>query len=205
MRSDIERWNQKYRGGNPHPDFAPDPLLLAHAHLFDGAGTALDLACGVGHNALYLAQLGYEVLAVDGSMTGLGYCREALRGRNLRVSLVNADLEDFVLPPNFFDIVLVIRYLHRPLIARLKNAIRPGGLVIYQTFNTNYLRERPVFNKDYLLTPGELAEFFADFTSVATNDTPDVSASLSHWIGKRPDRHGRRKCRNSQEHFPADR
>lgn len=161
---------------------------MAHAHLLNGVGTALDLACGVGHNAVYLAQLGYDVVAVDGSLIGLNYCREALRGKNLRLSLVNADLENFTLPPNFFNVVLVIRYLHRALIARLKSAIKPGGLVIYQTFNTNYLRERPVFNKDYLLKPGELAEFFVDFTSVATNDTPDVSESLSYWIGTRPDR-----------------
>lgn len=188
MRSDLERWNQKYRGGNPHPDFAPDPILVTHAHLLHGAGTALDVACGVGHNAIYLAQRGYQVVAVDGSLNGLSYCREALRGKNLRVDLVNADLEQFTPPPNFFDVVLVIRYLHRPLIAPLKSAVKPGGLIIYQTFNVNYLRERPVFNHDYLLKAGELAGLFADFTPIATNDTPNVTESLSYWIGTRPDR-----------------
>ena len=185
MRSDLERWNRKYSGGNPHPDFAPDPILTEHAHLLDGVGTALDVACGVGHNAIYLARRGYAVVAVDGSFTGLRYCRNALRGQNLRVSLVNADLENFALPAEYFAVVLVVRYLHRPLIAQLKATLKPGGLMIYRTFNANYLRERPVFNPDYLLKPGELAGFFTDFKCIATNDAPDVTETLSYWIGTR--------------------
>lgn len=186
MQSDIERWNQKYRDGNPNPDFAPDPVLKTCVHLLDGKGTALDVACGVGHNAMFLARLGYEVVAIDASLAGLTYCREAMRGKDLRLSLIAADLENFPLPRACFDVVLVIRYLYRPLIARLKTTVKPGGLVIYQTFNLNYLREKPGLRREYLLEPGELMERFADFEPIVTNDSPRIEENLTYWIGRRP-------------------
>lgn len=186
MQSDLERWNQKYRDANPNPDFSPDPILSNFASLLDGVGIALDVACGVGHNAMHLAKLGYYVLAVDGSLTGLHRCRDALSDGNRRVGLVNADLDRFLLPPDIFDVVLVTRYLNRPFIGQLKTAVKPGGLIIYKTFNVNYLDERPVFNKAYLLGLGELAALFTDFTTIATNDTPELTENLSYWVGRRP-------------------
>lgn len=187
-RADIERWNGKYASHNPHPDFAPDAILTQYAHLLDGQGLALDVACGVGHNALYLARRGYEVIAVDGSLTGLRYCRERLRATPLPVHLVVADLEEFVPPPERFALVLVVRYLNRPLIAHLKRALVPGGLLIYQTFNRHRLLMNPDFNPDYLLEPGEFRHLFADFETLASNDTPDMRDPMSFWIGRRPRR-----------------
>ncbi len=155
-------------------------------HLLDGKGIALDVACGVGHNAIFLAKRGYDVIAIDGSITGLNYCREAIRASDLRINLVAADLERLSLPPDCFDLVLVIRYLYRPLIAQLKRAVKPGGLVIYQTFNSNHLREKPDFNREYLLEHGELSERFADFQLIATNDSPRLQDSLTYFIGRKP-------------------
>ncbi len=79
MHPDIERWNRKYQNGNPNPAFEPDPLLSDYRHLLDGKGKALDVACGVGHNALFLARLGYDVVGVDGSIVGLRYCQNTLQ------------------------------------------------------------------------------------------------------------------------------
>jgi tellurite methyltransferase len=188
MRHDVERWNRKYSNRNPHADFAPDILLKNYVHLLDGKGIALDVACGVGHNAIYLAQRGYDVIAVDGSIVGLKYCREEIRRKPLRVSLIAADLERFSLPPEYFDLVLVVRYLFRPLIAQLKTAVTPGGLVIYQTFNSNHLRDNPDFKREYLLEHGELTGWFADFQLIATNDSPGLQDSLSYLIGRKPSR-----------------
>ena len=184
-RADCARWDNKYAAGNPNPGFVPDPLLVQHAQLLDGKGWALDVACGVGQNALYLARRGYQVVAVDGSYTGLHYCRAALAGSSLRVHLVAADLDRFVLPRDKFALVVVFRYLDRQLISKLKEAVVPGGLVIYQTFNVNRLRATPQMTRSYLLELGELAGMFADFETIETNDTPDNRAELSHWIGRR--------------------
>jgi SAM-dependent methyltransferase len=144
------------------------------------------VACGVGHNALHLARCGFEVVAVDGSLAGLRHCRAQLRATPLPVHLVAADLDRFVPPPERFALVLVVRFLSRPLVPLLKRALVPGGLLIYQTFNRHRLLMNPGFNPDYLLEPGELATLFADFESIASNDTPTMRDPISFWIGRRP-------------------
>lgn len=185
MRSEIERWNAKYLAANPHPRFEPDPLLVAIAPRLRG-GRALDVACGVAHNAMFLAEHGYEVLAVDGSLTALRYARERLRERPLPVQLVAADLDRFVLPAEYFDIVVVVRFLDRDLIPRLVRGLRPGGILVYKTFNVNYQRERPAFNPAFLLQPGELSQLLGDLEAIETNDAPSLSESETYWVGRRP-------------------
>lgn len=184
--AERERWDRKYAAGNPNPAFAPEPLLVQYAHLLDGEGWALDVACGVAHNALFLARRGYEVLAVDGSITGLRYARTALAGTGLPVHLVAADLDNFVFPEKRFAVAAVFRFLSRPLIPRIKQALVPGGLLIFQTFNVNQLRFAAPMRREYLLEHGELAQLCGDFETLATNDAPDNTAELSHWIGRRP-------------------
>lgn len=186
MRTDIERWNQKYREKNPHPTFEPDAILSRYQYLLDGRGTALDVASGVGHNAMHLAKLGYDVLAVDGSIVGLRHAKEALKGSGLNVQLVVMDLDNFAPPAHAFDVVLIVRFLDRALISRLKRALRSGGTLICETFNRNVLRERPAFNEHFLLELGELAGMFEDLDPVSTNDSADLKDSLTHWVGRKP-------------------
>lgn len=186
-RADRERWNRKYAAGNPHAAFAPSPLLEQYAPLLDGAGLALDLACGVGQNAIFLAERGYHVLGVDISFRGLAYARTEIAARSLdNVLLVAADLERFVLPEAAFAVAIVFRYLDRSLFPRLKQTVAPGGLVFYETFNANQLHAAPQMNRAYLLEQGELAHAFEDFATIATNDTADNTSELTHWIGRRP-------------------
>jgi len=184
--TDLARWNQKYRAGNPNPGFLPERLLEQHVHLLGGQGLALDLACGVGHNALYLARCGYEVLAVDGSIEALRYGRAAAHAAGLAVQFVVADLEQFALPASGFDVAVVFRFLDRTLFPALVRSLRAGGVLMYQTYNTNWLRERPGFNPSYLLKPGELAVHLSELEPVAGNDDPHLNEPLSYWIARRP-------------------
>jgi len=185
-KTDRQRWEAKYAAGNPNPGFVPDPLLVRHSALLDGKGWALDVACGVGQNALYLAKRGYRVVAVDGSLTGLRYCRAAAADAGLPVHPVAADLDRFVFPRDKSAVVIVFRFLDRDLFSELKKTVIPGGLIVYETFNVNRLRSSPQMTRSYLLEPGELAGMFPDFETIDTNDTPDNRAELSHWIGRRP-------------------
>lgn len=185
MQSEIERWNAKYRAANPNPYFEPDPLLVELAPGLLRGGTALDVACGVAHNAMFLAEHGYEVLAVDGSMTALRYARDRLRERPLPVRLLAADLDRFVPPEGYFDLIVVVRFLDRNLIPRLVRGLRPDGLLVYKTFNVNYQRERPAFNPDFLLQPGELSRLLGDLEPIMSNDGPELRASETYWVGRR--------------------
>ncbi len=123
-------------------------------HIRDG-GSVLDVACGNGRHARYLAARGLMVLAADRDAAMLGTL-DGVTGIRSRV----ADLEGAPWPfdGEFFDAVVVTRYLHRPLLPALVAALAPGGVLIYETFavgNERYGRPR---NPEFLLQSGELLE-----------------------------------------------
>ena len=184
MRADVAKWDSKYRARGGVAGGSPDTLLDTQRNLLSGGGRALDLACGVGHNALHLARCGYEVLGVDCSIEGLLIASDAARRLALRVHLLAADLDEFPLPVRAFELVVVFRYLNRGLVSSIARALAPGGLLIYQTFNRNFLREYPGFNRDYVLGPGELASLFPSLAPVETNDTDPGDATSSYLIAR---------------------
>lgn len=186
MRADIERWDRRYGQGEALPE--PDPILTGLRGRLAGRGWALDVACGLGQNALWLASLGYRVLAVDGSLVALRRARAAAvaRGLEQRVHLVAADLDRFVLPEERFRLVVVVKFLSRPLLPALARAVAPGGLIFYRTFNRNHLAAAPGFNPQYVLAPGELVHAFSGFTPLTRHDPPEGGEPLSHLLARRP-------------------
>jgi tellurite methyltransferase len=146
----------------------PDPLLKTFASLLlaeDLAGPVLDLACGNGHNGLYLAGLGAPVILADRSAEALDQARKGAAGKGLPVTFLEVDLETGANPleEEYYRGLLVFRYLHRPLIPCIKKGIRQGGLLIYETFTTRQARYGRPHNPDFLLQPGELAAWFQDW------------------------------------------
>ncbi len=161
-RDDALRWDERYRDDSHHTaDHPPFGWLVAHTPSGRG-GLALDLACGPGHNAVWLASRGWRVIGVDVSQVALRRGRDAARqlGLNARALFVRADLDTFRPAPGAFDLVAVIRYLNRDLFPALAAALRPGGTLIAATFNLEWLKSYPDSNPDYLLRPGELAGAF---------------------------------------------
>ena len=136
----------------------PASWLRNHADLLPASGRALDLACGRGRHALWLAERGLEVLAVDRNSDAIEAIREEAVHRGLRVSAEVDDLEagHVTFGTDRFDVIVVVHYLHRPLFPLLVAALRRGGLLIYETFTrAQALRGKPT-NPDFLLEPGEL-------------------------------------------------
>jgi SAM-dependent methyltransferase len=131
---DIAGWEERYRSGaSERCDEAPTILLVETLAKLGGVrGRAIDLACGAGRNALYLAKLGWTVTAVDGSATAIGLVAQGAAERGLRVETKMADLTaaDFQLPRDSFDLVVTAYYLQRDLFDVMKQAVRPGGLVL---------------------------------------------------------------------------
>lgn len=125
------------------------------AGLIPKSGRVLDLACGPGRNARFLAALDYQVEAVDRDKEAL----ESLGGI-VGIHARVADLENAPWPyaPREFCGIIVCNYLHRPLFPYLLDSLVIGGILIYQTFAAgNEYYGRPV-NPDFLLKPGELLE-----------------------------------------------
>ncbi len=175
---DRERWDATYRKRQEEPYPAADPLLLQYTPPAPPTrqARALDLAGGLGQNGLWLAAQGYAVDVMDISRVALARAHEEASRRRLRkVSFLHVDLEDMALEASAYDVVCVFRYLQRDLFPLVRAAVRPGGRVLYETFNLRYLAVNPQFNPDYLLRPGELAGYFADWKLLCNAEHQHVS------------------------------
>lgn len=124
---------------------------------------ALDVASGRGRNALWLAAAGYETEAVDRDAEALTHLSRLAAGAGGTVATRTEDLErpDASLGQARYDLIVVCRYLHRPLFAAIRKALRPGGVLVYETFTAaQAARGRPT-NPAFLLQAGELPALVA--------------------------------------------
>ena len=149
---------------------AAEPAALVRAELealrrAASAGPVLDLACGSGRNALPVARAGCAVIGLDRDPERLAQLAAAARAECLRVWPLRADPETgdgIPLASASCAAVLVFRYLHRPLAPEIVRVLRPGGLLLYETFTRLHreIAEHPR-NPAFLLEPGELPRLFA--------------------------------------------
>jgi SAM-dependent methyltransferase len=131
----LTRWNERYRRREALPGFAPSPPLPeAVAGL--PPGRALDLACGAGRHALYLAERGWQVVAVDGAAEGVAIMQaEATRrGVRERIDARVADLmsapRGFTIAPRGYDLILDFYFLDRSLFDAIRDGVAPGGCFV---------------------------------------------------------------------------
>ncbi|HEX8846311.1 MAG TPA: methyltransferase domain-containing protein [Pyrinomonadaceae bacterium] len=153
-------WDERYARGE-HITKEPLPLLVRVADELS-PGRALDLACGTGRHALFLASRGWRVTAVDGSQVGIRLAKEEARRRNLEVDWRVADLERmrFEIEKEAYDLVGVFYYLQRDLFPLIRAGVRPGGIVIAAIHMIDETPDLKPMNPAFLLQPGELrAEF----------------------------------------------
>ena len=172
---DIQDWDKRYRDRErPAEDLqaAPTPLLIeaverltrdsAALHVAGGTDRprrALDLACGTGRNALWLAEQGWSVTAVDGSAAAIAMLRERAAARALNVDARVANLEkgEFAIERAAWDVVAILYYLQRDLFEPAKRGVAQGGLFI----GIVHLGEAGEESAPHRLPPGELARYFA--------------------------------------------
>ena len=126
-------------------------------------GHALDLACGKGRNALYLATLGFHVTGIDVSPVALEIGRKEAEQRALPIDWRQADLDNFHFKAAVYDLIVNINYLQRALIPSIKAALRPGGHVIFETYLIDQQAVGQPKNPAYLLGHNELLEHFRNF------------------------------------------
>jgi tellurite methyltransferase len=189
-----ERWNRRWsESGIDALAREPASWLVENRELALAAGgrRALDLACGDGRNAAYLAELGFEVDAVDVSDVVIGRLRAAAAPRRLAIDARQVDLEREALPVDRYDLVVQINYLQRDLFGSVAAALRPGGIVIAETFmRTDMPGAQRELDPRYLLDEGELRTAFPGLVVLRYRegvsqhaDRPRAVASL---IARRP-------------------
>lgn len=166
--ADITKWNKKYASSESTGEQLPDDELIRYADLLPKSGLALDLACGLGKNALYLAQQGLDVVALDGSAKGLAVLERlaGTLGLSVRIQTLQADLDEYTLPVAHFDLIVVVRYLNPSLFPAIVLALKPGGVLLYKTFNRKVLQSRPHFNESFTIECDALRAGFSSLLSL---------------------------------------
>jgi len=193
----IQKWNDRYRAGE---QVFRDPAPLVEKFAGNLApGVALDLACGPGRNALFLAARGWEVTAVDGSPIAIDLLRERARSENLSSEARIADLEraEFEIAPASYDLICSCYYFQRDLIPALKNGVKPGGLaiVIVHLMDSGEIQPNP-----YRARAGELREYFSDWTVLHDYEGQPHESCHAHQVAelvaRKPDLSGRSNTRS---------
>jgi len=171
MEKDREKWNKKYSSGQ-FPWTEPSRIVKEFYTLAKGK-KALDIACGTGRNALFLAEKGFTVDAVDISDVAL----KELKEKNPAVNTINSDLDFYSIPPDSYHLILNINYLNRRLIPQIKEGLKKEGVVIFETFT---LTEEEGFfkpeNRDYMLRKNELLHLFSDLYIVYYREGEKIKA-----------------------------
>ena len=183
---DLTGWNERYQSGTRTLD-DPTPLVIRIAGTLI-PGLALDLASGTGRNALWLAEQGWRVTAVDGAAPALGILGELAQHAGLQIQLLRADLSKGEFNPlrNEWDLVLICYYLQRELFNTAKAAVRPGG-VLLSIVHTTEGNEEPTPNRMY---PGELQTYFGGWEILHSYEgqpeDPAHKRAVAEIVARRP-------------------
>jgi SAM-dependent methyltransferase len=186
MQRDRIDWNHRYR----REAFAPEPasILLSYAHQAP-MGRALDVACGNGRNACYLAGLGFVVDAVDIAEEGL----HRFVCRSDSIQRICADLDYFAIPRGRYNLIINIRYLNRRLLPALQAGLAPGGMLIFESYLKAASKDsKDVHRAEHLLEPDELRQAYGALIILDYREhpslqpeAPPMKASL---VATRPER-----------------
>ena len=154
-------WNKHYsiRDIDSHEI---SPVLELNRHLLPATGKALDYACGFAANARWLASNGFTVTAWDASEVAIEKLKKFSSENKLQLNAEVRDLENNPPTKSEFDIIVVSFFLHRPTLRNLYAALKPGGLLLYQTFCGEQRNGRGPSNPEFRLKPGELLEVYKD-------------------------------------------
>jgi tellurite methyltransferase len=176
-----QHWNQRYSIPSELPQVSYG--LQHYTHLIPNSGTGLDLACGLGQNSIFLTKHGLKMNGWDYSAAGLEQMAHHCSLQKVEVNQQCIDLTNTPWPNQKFDLICITAFLDRTLCPQILSHLKPGGILVYQTFNqvTDIAGEtlskprRPKF----LLTKGELLELFNELEPLVYHDAQEL-AQLEH-------------------------
>ena len=189
--TDRQRWNERYRLGAYADREHPSPWLVSCLPRV-AAGRALDVACGAGRNALYLAEQGFAVTGVDISGEALARAGASAGARGLTVEWIEHDLEEGLGASGPFDLILLVRYLDLGLLPALCRELAPGGcLVVEEHLATARDDVAGPRNPRFRVVPGALREAAQGVEVVEsfegeTDDPDGRPVVLARMLARRP-------------------
>jgi len=164
--ADKNHWEAKYSGDGYEPNREPSALLTEW--LGDRPpGRALDLACGAGRNALYLAEKGYEVTAVDVSPRAIALAEAFAREKGLTINWVVADLDNYTIPGQYDLMVISFFFINRNMVFPIIAALNQGGLFFYESIMLPPGAAADEKHKHrFHFQPGELKQLFPGLSAI---------------------------------------
>lgn len=173
-------WDERYRAGTAVPVAAE--VLADNRHLLPAQGRALDLACGLGGNALLLAAHGLDTEAWDSSAVAIARVQAQAQAQGLALTARVRDVVALPPTPDSFAVIVVSRFLERALAPALIAALRPGGLLFYQTFTRQRTESaQGPQNPAFLLDDGELLRLFAPLAPVVYREEALLGDTTRGW------------------------
>jgi tellurite methyltransferase len=157
----VRKWNLRYEEADPVAA-GPCAVLEEYTHLLPARGRALDLACGLGGNAAFLARRGLDTVAWDLSPVAIAKLGDLAKTQGLSVCAEVRDVQSLPPEPDSFDVIVVSYFLERELAPALVRALRPEGVLFYQTWTREAVDDRGPGNPAFRLGPNELLTLFRD-------------------------------------------
>ncbi|MCH9699595.1 MAG: methyltransferase domain-containing protein [Gammaproteobacteria bacterium] len=186
------KWDNIYqRHADRQVSAQPAHVLTEFSYLLPETGKSLDLACGRGGNALFLAEKGFDSHAWDISRIVLDQLNTQAEQLQLNVSTRCIDIESAQLPSTCFDVIVVSYFLNRSICEQIASMLKSGGLLFYQTFTVDNQGQGPG-NPDYLLERNELLVLFRQLQLIAYQEdgiTQQIQSTLSgqaYLVGCKP-------------------
>ena len=182
---DKKRWNRKY--DTEQYIFGKTPIAFLQEHLYLlPKGKTLDIAMGEGRNGVFLARKGFQVTGIDISETGLKKAETLAKERGVSIETQVVDLETYQLSPETYDVIICTYYLQRDLFPQMIKALKPGGIVVVETYTLGHLKYRSRFPRQYLLEPNELLHHFTELTILRYQIQDDGQAAYASILAQKP-------------------
>jgi SAM-dependent methyltransferase len=175
-----DKWDTRYRDADAAQASACR-VLTEFAHLLPEKGRALDLASGLGGNARLLAQYGLDTEAWDISPVAADKLNALAASRSLPLQARVRDVEVQPPEPGSFNVIVVSRFLSRTLMPALIEALRPGGLLFYETFTREAVEATGPTAPAFRLAPNELLKLFAPLRLVAYREEGVIGDTSRGW------------------------
>lgn len=187
----MNKWDHRHQSSQSPGE--PCWVLEHNRHLLPDSGRSLDIACGLGANAILLAEQGLQSHAWDYSDVAL---QKLLSFAVQTQCVVTTELRDVERNPptaDSFNVIVVSHFLYRPLFPFLVDALLPGGLMFYQTWHQHKRAGKGPSNPDYLLETGELLQRFSALQTLfyredgVTGQPQSGLRDISYYVGRKPD------------------
>jgi len=196
--ADRDRWNQKYLQRAALESIEPDEWLVQALHRIDESTSsasvprrALDVASGLGQNAIWLTQHDWQTDAVDISHEGLRLASQTACQHGCEPHWIEADLDQWSPQPQSYELVIVFRFLDRIRLPDLiQDALKTGGWLIYETFSTGQLQraDSHISNPAFTLEDNELSNLYPRLRPISQQTVELPDRIVVRYLGRKLDR-----------------